>query len=277
MAVRDSRLNALNPLAYIGDNATSPPNIKSYTRAPTTGDCKNVIIGDMWIDESATPNNVYMLTSIAASVATWINLTAALALSGLDGQIMIGVSGGDPVFAYLTSAGGTVTFTTGAGTLNLESGGAVPIQFDGDAGSAVPALGVLNVVGGIGTSVTGAGSTLTINATGGGLAWSEVVALTQAMAVNNGYLANNAAPVVFTLPVTAAQFSFLEVVGKGAGGWKIEQGAGQQIIWDEVDATTAGVAGYLESTDDYDKVRIMCTVADSLWTVVASKGNITVA
>jgi len=42
---------------------------------------------------------------------------------GTDGQVLLGDSANDPVFATLASAGGTVTFTPGAGTLNLEAAG----------------------------------------------------------------------------------------------------------------------------------------------------------
>jgi hypothetical protein len=40
---------------------------------------------------------------------------------GTDGQVLLGSSAADPVFATLTSTGGTITFTPGAGTLNLEA------------------------------------------------------------------------------------------------------------------------------------------------------------
>jgi len=40
---------------------------------------------------------------------------------GTNGQVLLGSTGADPVFATLTSTGGTVTYTTGAGTLNLET------------------------------------------------------------------------------------------------------------------------------------------------------------
>jgi hypothetical protein len=39
---------------------------------------------------------------------------------GTNGQVLLGSTGADPVFATLTSTGGTITFTPGAGTLNLE-------------------------------------------------------------------------------------------------------------------------------------------------------------
>ena len=38
-----------------------------------------------------------------------------------DGQVLIGSSGADPVFASITSSGGTITITPGAGTLNLDA------------------------------------------------------------------------------------------------------------------------------------------------------------
>ena len=309
MAVKDSRLvGGRNPLAYLGTNAYSPPNTRSYDRAPTTDDCRGFYIGDMWIDQSASPENIYILVAKDAGLATWLvsNTSIALPISisdggtgratltdgallvgdgtnpvemvgpGTDGQILISATAASPVWADLTSTGGTVTITGGAGTLNIESGAAVPIQFDGDAGSAVPALGVITIAGGIGVATSGAGSTVTISTTGGGINWSEVTGTTQAMAVNYGYLANNVAQVTLTLPATAALFSIFEVVGKGAGGWKIAQNAGQTIIWDETLSSTTGAGGYIESTDDYDKVRLMCSVADTTFTAVGSKGNITI-
>ncbi len=40
---------------------------------------------------------------------------------GTNGQVLLGSTGADPVFATLTSTAGTVTYTTGAGTLNLDT------------------------------------------------------------------------------------------------------------------------------------------------------------
>jgi len=109
---------------------------------------------------------------------------------------------------------------------------------------------------------------------GGGVTWSEVTGTTQALVVNNGYITNNVAQVVCTLPDTAALGSVIRLCGKGAGGWRISQNAGESIIWNESNITTVGVGGYLSSVDDYDAVEIVCTVADTTWTVVSSKGNL---
>jgi hypothetical protein len=40
---------------------------------------------------------------------------------GTNGQVLTGSTGADPVFSTLTSSGGTIAFTPGAGTLNLEA------------------------------------------------------------------------------------------------------------------------------------------------------------
>ncbi len=115
------------------------------------------------------------------------------------------------------------------------------------------------------TSTTGSGS---------GLVWSEVTGTTQAMEVNNAYIANNAGLVTLTLPDSADVGDMLTVVGKGAGLWRIAQNASENINFGNV-TTTTGVGGYLEATLRYDCVELVCTVANTTWTVRSSIGNIT--
>jgi len=95
------------------------------------------------------------------------------------------------------------------------------------------------------------------------------------MSVNVGYIANNAGLVTLTLPTTSALGSVIEVVGKGAGGWRIAQNASGIIHFGNINTTT-GTGGYLQSTLTYDAIRIVCTVADTEWTVLSVQGNITV-
>lgn len=85
---------------------------------------------------------------------------------GTDGQVIIGATGAAPAFATMTSSGGTIAFTPGANTLNLEVGGSVAVSFPTDSGTAVPALGALTIAGGNNISTSGAGSTVTINVSG---------------------------------------------------------------------------------------------------------------
>lgn len=47
--------------------------------------------------------------------------------AGTNGQVLIAAGSADPAFASITSTGGTITFTPGANTLNMETvGGGVP-------------------------------------------------------------------------------------------------------------------------------------------------------
>lgn len=154
---------------------------------------------------------------------------------GTDGQVMIGATAGAPVFATLTSTGATITFTLGTNTLNMEA------------------------VGGGGT----------------GLTWSEVTGTSQALAVLNGYILNNAGLVTATLPATAAVGEVIAIVGKGTGGWKIAQNASQTIHLNSSDTTT-GVGGSLASTVRYNAVEVVCTTANTDFVVRSSMGNITV-
>lgn len=108
---------------------------------------------------------------------------------GTNGQVLIGASGQIPAFATLTSNGGTITFTPGPNSLNLEASG------------------------GGGTGIT----------------WNEVTGTSQNAAINNGYICNNAGLVTVTLPSTAAVGSIVRLAGKGSGGWKLGQNSGQTV------------------------------------------------
>lgn len=78
-----------NPLptvdAYLGVKAPTPPNVKVYSRAPTTADYKGFSVGDLWVDKVGLAS--YQLDGITAGVATWVPLGGgALALQTLTGD-----------------------------------------------------------------------------------------------------------------------------------------------------------------------------------------------
>ncbi len=163
--------------------------------------------------------------------------------------------------------------STGSG-----SGGASVLTLTGDTGGPVgPTLGNINILGGGGIDVNGnAGtSTLTISVSGSGISWNEVTATSASMAVNSGYVANNAGLVTLTLPATAAFGDVIQVVGKGAGLWSIAQNAGQTIHFGATSSTT-GVAGSVSSTLQYDCVEMVCITANTDFVVLSSVGNFNV-
>jgi hypothetical protein len=108
----------------------------------------------------------------------------------------------------------------------------------------------------------------------GGFTWTEVTGTTQTMAVNSGYVANNAGLVSLTLPTTSALGSKIYRGGKGAGLWTVLLNAGESIHFGTLDTTTT--TGTLVATQKYDSVTIVCTTTDTEWTVISSQGNITV-
>jgi hypothetical protein len=129
---------------------------------------------------------------------------------------------------------------------------------------------------GTGVAITSASGSITINTTGGGMTWTVVTGTSQSVAVNNGYIANNAGLVTFTMPTTSAVGDVFEITGMSTDlGWKIAQSANQQIFYG-ISSTTSGVTGSLASTKTRDTVKLVCIVANLTWNVVFSIGNITV-
>lgn len=129
---------------------------------------------------------------------------------------------------------------------------------------------------GTGIGIVNAAGSITISAAGGGLTWTVITGAAQALAVNNGYIANNAGTIVFTLPAIAPVGSVIAVTGiNNNTGWQIAQNAGQTIYFGSANTTT-GVGGSLTSTRIRDTVFLLCVVANNDWNVVDSVGNITI-
>lgn len=149
-------------------------------------------------------------------------------------------------------------------------------SFPTDSGTAAPTANALTISGSGNISTSGAGTTVTISSSGfASFAWSEVTGDTN-MAVQNGYIANKAGTATaFTLPATAALGELLRICGKGATGWTLAQNAGQTIHFGSVDTTT-GAGGSLASTDPSDSIELVCTTANTNFTIISSIGNITV-
>lgn len=180
-----------------------------------------------------------------------------------------------PAANSLNVLGGTSIDTAGAGaTITINASGDLANTYTCDAGSATPAANNLNVVGSGSTTTSGAGSTITILSTGGGLSWNEITVVgPTAMAVNMGYVANFTSRVELLLPDTAAFGSVIEIVGKGSGGWQINQNAGETIYFGD-SATTTGATGTIQSSEDRATVRLVCITADTDWAIISSTGNL---
>ncbi len=216
---------------------------------------------------TATANQMLMSGATAApswSTATWPSTTTAnqilyssatntvSGISTANSSVMTTNSTGIPGFVGPLTNGQVIVGSTGA----------TPVA--------------ATITGGTGITVTNGAGTITIASNQIDPVWNVVSGTTQTMVINNGYIANNASLVTLTLPSTAAVGSEVNVVGLGAGGWKIAQNASQLIhLGDAV--TTTGTGGSLASTNQYDAIHLVCVVANTTWTCVnGPQGNITV-
>lgn len=328
-------------------------------RDPTTGDFRNFQIFDIWINDAN--DSAWIMVDKTATSGTWLQMaTSGTGILTITGDVggAVGPDGASNI-NLLSGSGLTITGNPGTNTLTITQDATVPLQFDEDVGSAVPAANILNIVGtggittsgagntvtitagvtipttftedmgaavpaannlnilggvgivtaGAGSTVTisadadvatqytcdagvavpaannlnvigagstttsGAGSTITILSSGGGISWNEITVVgPTAMLVDNGYVANNALPVQLTLPLTSAFGSIIEVVGKGAGGWVVQQNAGQSIL--EVSSSSSvGVLGSVASSEAGATIRMVCITADTTWRIISSTGN----
>lgn len=105
--------------------------------------------------------------------------------------------------------------------------------------------------------------------------WNVVTGTSENIVENNGYIPTNVARTTFTLPPTADVGDSFKIMGYGSGGWKIAQNAGQEIHLGSATSQN-GVFGYIESTNAFDNLEIVCLVADTVFSCRAVIGNITV-
>jgi hypothetical protein len=126
-----------------------------------------------------------------------------------------------------------------------------------------------------GITITNGANSITI-ASNGANPWVDETGASVTMAANTGYTSDDGASLVtFTLPAVSAIGDWVEINGKGSGGYVIAQAAGQQINYGNK-PTTLGATGTLASSNQWDCVRLRCVTANTIWVVVAAQGNLTV-
>jgi hypothetical protein len=214
---------------------------------------------------STSPITASTVTQYGVVVAGASNLVTSVAPSATSGVPLIsGGSSANPSFGTAVVAGGgtgAVTFTA----YSLVAAGTTATGVFQSVGTG--SSGQVLISGG--SSALPAWSTISTNS------WLDQTGTTLTLAINTSYTMNAASLITGTLPTTAAYGSTIRVVGKGAGGWKIAQPAGVTIHFSGVNTTT-GTGGSLASTLQYDVVDIVCSIANTDWTIMESIGNITI-
>lgn len=93
------------------------------------------------------------------------------------------------------------------------------------------------------------------------------------MVMNYVYVADGSSLVTLTLPTSFNVGDYITVLGKGTGGWKIAQNAGQTIR--SATSTTTGTAGSLSSSNRYDSVTLTGLTANTELSITGMTGTLT--
>jgi hypothetical protein len=250
--------------------------IYSTASFPVTASASGSVIisnGSNWIaSTSLFPNTVGTSGTIFRSNGT-SNAYSTSTFADTYAASSILYSNGSNAVTGLATANSATLVTNSSGvpgwTASMTNG---QVLIGSTGATPVPAT----IQAGVGVSVgIGAGS-ITISSTGGGVGWNLVSGTSQAMAVDSGYVANNAGLVTLTLPSTAAFGTSISVSGLGAGGWTIAQNGGQNIQIGS-SSTTVGAGGSVSSTNRYDSVNLLCVVANTTWVAIGGpEGNLTI-
>lgn len=106
-----------------------------------------------------------------------------------------------------------------------------------------------------------------------GFPWT-VVTTNTSMAINTGYIINGAGLLTMTLPASATPGDIVRIAGSSASGWSIVENT-NQIIHFGINSTTV-TSGSLSSSQRYDTVELINTVATNEWVVLSNQGNLTI-
>ena len=241
-------------------------------RAPTSADYKSFVLGTEWLDTSS--NDWYKLCYKDPTQGIWRKMAG----TGTSVEGLLPDSGTSPV---VPDASNQVTIDGANGITTVGGTNQLTVQLEtslNDGELLIGSTGV-NPVGaaltaGTGIAITPGAGSITIASTGSGMAYIEATGLTQAMSPGTSYGANNAAGVVFTLPVTASAGTVLEIVGI-QGLWSISQNALQQIHCGS-SSTTIGIGGSLTATQPHDSIIFKCILDNTEWVTQNLVGNLVI-
>ena len=211
--------------------------------------------GSSWVTYTPTIATINAATGGTYSSGTITlygtgNLTP---ITGLSQGTITSVTETNNTFT-VSSNSGSNTFTVDAVTGGTYSNGTITLGGSG---------GISTTITGIPTGSTSSG--------GGGTVWYAAATGTTAV-TNTGYITTATTLSTITLPTVAPLGFSFEVVGNGIGLWRINQNTGQTIRFGIISATTT--TGIISATTQYDAIRLVCTTANTEFTVLSAIGNL---
>ena len=193
------------------------------------------------------------------------------------GQLLIGTGDDPAIDVNVLDTGIGIDITNGIGTIEIAVDSTVATKFTTNSGTITLVTNEVRFLEGSNITITPLGNSFTIASTASSsFTWSVVSGTSQTVVADNGYIADNAGLVTFTLPATCAIGDTFKIIGKGAGKFRIAQNAGQKIVYGN-QTTTTGVTGLIDAEDAKDVVELVCTEIDIEFQIVDSIGNLTVA
>ena len=223
-----------------------------------------------------TGTSVYSDGSVANTLTLNVQATANTFLVGAgagstatelgpltNGQLIIGSTGLAPVLANLTSTDGSITITNGAGSIDLAVAAAddAILTLTGDTGGALsPTAGNINILGGPGVTVTGSGSTLTVNS----VVYTDQTATT--LTSDSGTFATAAG--TYTLPASPTDGELVEIVCITTG-IVVTANTGQEI---QIGGDVTSTAGTATNSSKGDVLVLRYRSTDTAWYATSALG-----
>lgn len=104
----------------------------------------------------------------------------------------------------------------------------------------------------------------------------NVTSATQTLVSNTRYINSNAAQVTYSLPASSVQGDVIEIVGTlaGAGGWLVNWTTNQYVVYNQNKGTTT--TGSITAVNQYNGIRMVCTVANLAWNAYEVSGSLIV-
>ncbi len=251
MATNNSlNINAVTPLilAWGGTNASLSASNGGLVYTDAT---KMAIL-------AGTATALQIPLSGASGAPSW-STTTYLATATVSGIVYASASN---VLGQISTANSAVLLTNSTGVPAFSSTMTNGQLIIGSTGAAPVAA---SLTAGTGITITPGAGTITITNSGAMISRANISGTTQTAAINTGYVVGNASQTTITLPVTAPLGSIVEIAGKGAAGWILAPGAGQDISLGEDNATAS-----ITSANANDCIRVVCTTANTSWTMLSS-------